>query len=361
MRARRRPLASRLISATLAALAAGLIGAIGLAQPAPSSAQSTPEAATPVDGPASAPASAPIAAPGDRSAACPPAPQPPSADELQSARRRARDRGLLWRIDRDGRSSYLYGTLHVGKLDWAFPGPLLSEALSATDTLAVEIDLTDPALAQSVGAGMAATASTELAPALRARLRRQFADACVDERALSRLPPLMQAITLTVLSARWEGLDAGYAQEMVLGAFARSRARPIVALETAQSQIELLTPGSSEEADRLLGQALDQLERGRVRPVLARLAMAWEGSRLDELERYPEWCECADTAEDRAFLHRLNDARNGPMADRIASLHGEGKRLLAAVGALHMLGEQGLPRLLTARGFRVVRLLPKEP
>ena len=46
------------------------------------------------------------------------------------------------------------------------------------------------------------------------------------------------------------------------------------------------------------------------------------------------------------------------MAERIEALHGEGKRVLVAVGALHMTGEQGLPRLMAARGFTVERLVP---
>ena len=65
--------------------------------------------------------------------------QAPTPEQIQAAQRDARDRGFLWRISKDGRSSYLYGTLHVGKLDWAFPGPRLAEALRDTDALAVEI------------------------------------------------------------------------------------------------------------------------------------------------------------------------------------------------------------------------------
>ena len=91
---------------------------------------------------------------------------------------------------------------------------------------------------------------------------------------------------------------------------------------------------------------------------MRRLADAWADGRFSEIENYAQWCECADTAQDRAFLRRLNDERNAPMAERIEALHGEGKRVLVAVGALHMTGEQGLPRLMAARGFTVDRLVP---
>jgi hypothetical protein len=289
-------------------------------------------------------------------AACPPTPQTPSAEQIQAAQRDTRDRGFLWRISKQGRSSYLFGTLHVGKLPWIFAGPRLREAIAGTDTLALELDVTDPALLQNPPAVV--TASLALPDALRARLARQIMAACLPEQALQRFHPLMQAVTLTVLSARWEGLDANYAQEVVLATAARVQQRPIIALESAQAQMAVLLPSDPDEARRLLDQTLEQLEHGRTRPLLRRMADAWADARLSDLEDYPQWCECADTNEDRAFMRRLNDDRNGPMAERIDALHGEGKRVLVAVGALHMTGERGLPRLMAARGYTVERLVP---
>jgi uncharacterized protein YbaP (TraB family) len=290
------------------------------------------------------------------SAQCPPAPQPPTPDQLQVAQRDLRDRGFLWRISKQGRTSYLFGTLHVGKLPWIFAGPKLQQALAGTDTLALEIDVTDPALLRNPPA--AATAPLALPDALRARLVRQIEVACLPAQSLAHLNPLMQAITLTVLSARWEGLDANYAQEIVLATTARIQQRPIIALESVQSQMAVLLPSNPDEARRLLDQALEQLEQGRTRPLLRRLADAWSEGRFAEIEDYEKWCECADSAEDRAFWHRLNDDRNGPMADRIDALHTGGKRVLVAVGALHMTGANGLPRLMAARGYTVERLVP---
>jgi uncharacterized protein len=289
-------------------------------------------------------------------AACPPQAQTPTPAQIAAAQRDARDRGFLWRITKQGRSSYLFGTLHLGRLPWIFAGPRLREALTNTDTLALELDLTDPAVLQNPPA--AATAPMVLSDALRARLSRQITAACVPETALQKLNPLMQAITLTVLAARWEGLDASFAQEIVLATAARVQQRPIVSLESAQSQLEVLLPTDPAEARHLLEQALEQLEKGRARPLLRRLAEAWAAGRFDEIENYAQWCECADTPQDRAFLRRLNDERNPPMADRIDALHRDGKRVLVAVGALHMTGDQGLPRLLAGRGYTVERLVP---
>ena len=82
-------------------------------------------------------------------------PPAPTAEQWQAAQREARDVGLLWRLSKDGRDSWLFGTLHVGKLAWSAPGPALRQALARSDVLALEIDPTDPQLAGAAAAGHA--------------------------------------------------------------------------------------------------------------------------------------------------------------------------------------------------------------
>lgn len=288
---------------------------------------------------------------------CPPAAQPPTPAQMQAAQAAARDRGFLWRITKDGRSSYLFGTLHLGKLDWVFPGPTVRQAMGDTDTLALELDLSDPAtLRELAGAAAGAGKPATLPAALRDRLAGQVAAACLPAGALDAQHPVMRAITLVVLDARREGLDPGYGQEFMLAGAARARGVPIVALETVGLQMGALIPATEAEAVESLQQALDQLESGSARRSSARLATAWAEGRLDELERYEQWCDCVPNDEARAFLRRLNDDRNPGLADRIDALHGAGKRVFAAVGALHMTGAKGLPGLMAQRGYSVERM-----
>ncbi len=289
--------------------------------------------------------------------ACPPIAQMPSAEQLQAAQRNARDRGFLWRIERDGRSSYLYGTMHLGKLEWAIPGPRVNGALRAVDTLALELDVTDPALLQQLAASMAAKPDAlQLPQAMQQRLARQVIAACLPPAALDAQHPLMRAITLAVLAARWDGLDPSYAQEVVLGGFARAAKLPIVSLETVDQQLAALIPADPDQALLMISQTLDQLEAGTTRRATARLAQAWAEARLDDLAQYERWCECVASDADRAFLKRLNDDRNPGLAQRIEAVHASGKRVFAAVGALHMTGPLALPGLLAARGFKVERI-----
>jgi uncharacterized protein YbaP (TraB family) len=279
--------------------------------------------------------------------ACPP-PLPAAAETAP-----AQDRGLLWRVSQGGHSSWLFGTIHVGKPAWKRLGPRTAAALKASTVLALEIDPADPALAGEL------TAKVEdlvVPPALQARLQQAYDRACIVSASLATLHPVLQATTLSVLEARWLGLDVAYAQELLLAAQARQQGRAVVALETAAQQKAALLPGEPADALNSLQQSLAQLEDGSGRRVLARMVQAWEAGDLETLAQYEQWCECAQTEDDRAAMRRLNDERNPLLADGIAARHKAGKRVFAAVGALHMTGQQALPLLLAQRGFKVERV-----
>ncbi|MCW7540226.1 TraB/GumN family protein [Aquabacterium sp. A7-Y] len=304
-------------------------------------------------GDAAPPPATPAAAPGGR--ACPPDARPPTEAEMRSGMAAARDRGFLWRIERDGRTSWLYGTIHLGRPDWIYPGPALRTALQGSRQLAMELDLSDPAVLEKLRQPPSGPAPA-LTAALQQRLSAQAADACLPEAQLAALHPVLQVVTLTVLAGRRDGLHPAWAQESALLGWARQLKRPVTGLETPELQQAALIPDDPADSVVLLEQGLSQLEDGRARSLLLRLASAWERGDLDELASYEQWCDCMNTAEERATVDALLGDRNPAMAERIAALHAQGE-VLAAVGALHMTGDRALPVLLQKKGFRVERVV----
>ena len=292
---------------------------------------------------------------GSAHAACPPALALPSAEQAAVWAAQAPDRGLLWRISRGGHSSYLFGSLHIGKADWAYPGPALRQAWNETEVLAVELD---PADVGPVLAAMRQQAGA-IAPALARRIEAQSRAACLPPGALSALPAMLQLSTLTLLEARRDGFDAGFGQDLMLLAQAKAEGRPVQSLESVEEQLAALEPEAAELPEIVDG-TLRQLQRGQLRAPLRKLATTWSRGDLKALADYPRWCACADSPSERAWLKRVNDDRNVQLAARIDALHGAGQRLLVAVGALHMSGPEALPRLLAARGFEVQALLPSK-
>lgn len=294
----------------------------------------------------------------DAPAACVSVPTP-SWDAVQNASKQAQDRGFLWRLEKDGHTSWLYGTMHVGKPAWMPPGERVGAALRRSEVIALELDLSDPATLAVFTAPLdAAVVARILTPDRLRRLDRQIGAACLPANALTRLRPILQATTLAGLAVRHDGMFAEWGSEYFLGAWARSHAKPVVALEDAQMQLQALAGESEAEEGAQIDETLDELESGQARALGAELAIVWASSDWRKLSDYRRWCDCVKTATDARALQRLLDDRNPGLADGIARVHGQGHRVFAAVGALHMVGPMGLPALLAARGFRVTRQVP---
>jgi hypothetical protein len=138
-----------------------------------------------------------------------------------------------------------------------------------------------------------------------------------------------------------------------LTGYAQAANKPIVALETAESQIDALLGPQGGPTPAEMDETLQQIEQGSSVAVIQRLAQAWSQGDIDELERYASWCQCMETPSERAEMKRIADDRNGPLADSIDALHRRGKSVFVAVGALHMVGNSGIPEQLKRKGYTV--------
>ena len=288
--------------------------------------------------------------------ACPPQPSVLTADDYRRGMEEATDRGFLWRVSKDGRRSWLYGTLHVARKPWMFPGPQVREAIQSANKVALELDMLDPEIQRRLMTVLAVPQGQKpLSVALQRRLRRQTEAACAG-RELDALKPEMQVVTLTVMVGRRAGLEPGYGIDGFLAGYARQVKKPVVSLETPEDQIGLLLQPTPAETETFVGHALDELESGRALPTLRRLAEAWARSDFNELSSYADWCHCVDSDEDKRLMRRLINERNVAMATQLQTRHDAGEQVFMAVGALHMIGDEGLPALLRARGFEVQRV-----
>ncbi len=298
----------------------------------------------------------PAAQAADAPASCPPAALPLNGERIQAGLRDATDHGFLWRIVKDGRTSYLYGTIHAARVEWMFPGPRTLAALAASDTLALELDVLDADIQARLAASARARPGEALPADLAHRIEARMSAECLDPAALRGFAPEFQIATLAVLAARRDGFDPAYAIDLVLALVARGAAKPTVSLETPELQMAALRLPSRAATIEFVQSGLDDLESGRAGPLLVRMIKAWTDGDLADLEGYERWCECLRNDGERAAMRRLLDDRNPALATAIDAAHSQGRRVFAAVGSLHMIGPAGLPALLTQRGYRVERV-----
>lgn len=286
---------------------------------------------------------------------CPPQPQPFSPELFKQAAATAKDRGFLWSATKDGRTSYLYGTMHVGRAEWMAPGPNLRQALQETELLALEVDVLDPDIQRRVEASIAKVKRVVPMP-LQERLKVAWLAECLPPEGLASGPVDMQVMALSVASGRRDGIGPEYASEVLLTLLVRGRGRQVVSLENAEEQIAAMLSLDDAEVVAYLGEALDDLASGKARTSTAKTVAVWDTSDLAELARFEQWCECLNTPAEHKLMKRMLDDRNPGLARGIDELHRQGRKVLAAVGALHMVGPSGLPALLAARGYQVKRI-----
>jgi uncharacterized protein len=270
---------------------------------------------------------------------CPAPPLPLEQAREHIEKTPAKNAGLLWRVEKSGRVSWLYGTMHLMHIDYAKPGPQIMMGMRSSDVLAVEINLTEPQPSDTIPATKFKLSQEQLE-----RLQKAYLKDCIkaDPAQLFTLP-------LLASQASRQGLFWGYGPDARLMQIAKRSGKPIVQLETIDQQINAMAPQKQSEFDEQINATLTSFENGESLKHLATLAKAWQTNDLQTFATDTE----KSAAANPSFLNRLNDERNVLMAEKIDLLHTEGKRVFVAVGAMHMTGPKSLPKLLQDKGYSV--------
>lgn len=288
---------------------------------------------------------------------CPPQPATLSPEQIKTLLREAKDRGFLWKITNARRSGYLYGSIHVGKLSWSAAGPKTLAALRESDEIALELDETS--IQQTADPTQFGVKSIEISLALQDRLLRAAKKVCVPMDSWVKQHPYMQLVEIATFDLRFAGFEVEYSPDIFIEEFARAAKKPVHSLETLEAQMRALGAmfgGESVDVGLVLARTLDRIENGTERALSERMAEVWANSNLIALQNYQKWCECAETEAERKALQILNDERNPRLAAGIDKLMRSGKKVFAAVGALHMTGPKALPLLLQHMGYKVERV-----
>ncbi|GAN59569.1 hypothetical protein ACI01nite_00600 [Acetobacter cibinongensis] len=301
----------------------------------------------------------PASASAPQKAVCPPQATMPSHDHLKELLKAAKDRGFLWKITKDGHASWLYGTMHIAQSDWMIPGLLTRDALRHSTTVAVELITSDPKTMELLRRPAdPARLQHMIKTGRKAKLDAIGKTMCVPVEKLANIPVSIEATALLGLEGRADGLYPDYGIDAVLQGIAKATHKQLIALETAETQVALLTGKTQSEEDMVVDSAIKALSSATARKDLSIIATMWSESDLTKLNHYRDWCKCVGTAAEKLHTKAMLDDRNSLMAQKIEQLHQSGQSIFVAVGALHMSGPTGLPSLLRKAGYDVQQLVP---
>ena len=291
---------------------------------------------------------------------CPPPASVPPKSELLHLLMTAQDRGFLWKITKDGHSSWLYGTIHASRQEWMLPGPQTRTAMMKSDLVALELNLQDPATLATLRKPEDPDRMQHLIQSGRKKkLDDLAAELCLPVANFSKTAVGLEAAGLSTAVGRVDGYYPDYAADLVVQGIAGGMKKELIPLEEAQTQRDLVISANQGEEDAFIDNVIKDVSSGEARVDEHRLVEMWGRSDVSQLQHYRDWCKCFRTARERQQTRRLLDDRNVEMARKILSLHDGGKSLFVAVGSLHMAGEKGLPTLLKQDGFTVEQVVPE--
>jgi hypothetical protein len=258
-----------------------------------------------------------------------------------------------------GGKVYLLGSLHFGA-PWIYPLPaVINDALAAADALVVEVNIleTPPEeiAARMQRAGMygdAAGLRGVLAPTeweALANVSRTFG---LSTALVERQQPWLASMTLTVAVLQQLGYSAAHGVDLHIMREA-GRRLPIVELESADYQLELLNGMEQKDQVALLMQTLHEIDdAGRH---FGDLMDAWLNGNTEKMDRV--LFEGFDRmVRGEQLYQRLILDRNIEMTNAITQLSRKHDVIFVVVGAGHLVGGNGIIERLKAAGFYVEQL-----
>jgi uncharacterized protein YbaP (TraB family) len=262
----------------------------------------------------------------------------------------------VWAVAGAGNTVYLFGSVHLLQPgDFVLQGAPLA-AYEDAAAVYLEVDMDDLSPSELA----AATTSRAVDPQGRtleqlmggdaALARERAAKAGIDLSTLDHLEPWFAGLAVVPMALSRDGYTADAGVEKVVQDRAAADGKEILGLETLDQQLAALDSMELGVQREFLLKALDDAQQPA--DALQRFLRSWQEGDDEALA-----AELATQSADMPDLYRsLMVERNRSWAAKISGLLGDSRDYLVVVGALHLVGPDGLPRMLQARGLSVTRM-----
>lgn len=164
---------------------------------------------------------------------------------------------------------------------------------------------------------------------------------------LAKAEPWFAALTIEQLVLTRIGFNPLYGIEMHMAMKASQDEKPITGLETVEEQLSFLDGLSIEAQNELLLQTLTE-SRG-IEAQMDEMIAAWRNGDIDYLEEHL----LADMQRYPELYNAIVADRNRRWVTEIEALLDDKDDYLVIVGALHLIGDDGVPNLLDRKGIKI--------
>jgi uncharacterized protein YbaP (TraB family) len=258
----------------------------------------------------------------------------------------------LWQLEGTDNRIMLMGSVHfLRSSDYPLPAGL-EAAYQAADTLVMEIDMDDldPAEAQSLMTSMGLIGDGKglrdaVGAASYAEASELAAELGVPLMLFDQFKPWFAALSITQLRMLQLGFDPAWGIEAQLMAHAAEDGKPIDGLETLEVQLGFMDRLNSDAQRKFLLQSLE--DASEVEDEVQTIITAWRDGDTDTLNQV-----LLDGLEETPQLFEaLLKQRNRNWVPQIIELTKQPGDYLIVVGAMHLVGENSVLRMLEERGI----------
>ena len=267
---------------------------------------------------------------------------------------------LMWKVSDKNNAVYLLGSFHLLRTtDYPLSGDV-DAAFADAERVMFELspeEMQSPAVAQlMMQAAMRTDGKTlqqDIDAATWTRLEAWANKNGLPLASFARFEPWFVGLTISIVEMTRQGLDPKLGLDNHFMQQAKAAGKPTAGLERAQDQIAVLDGMDATEQRQFVAEALEQAEKGSTET--ARLHDAWRRGDVETL-----WNGMASDmrAEYPRLYKRINVDRNDAWVPKIQQLLDQpgDDDALVVVGALHLLGEDGVVEKLRAQGYTVERV-----
>ena len=263
----------------------------------------------------------------------------------------------LWRADGASNSVYILGSIHMlREEDHPLP-QIIDEVYADAEIIVMELDMDDldPAYTQAAfnRAGVMSDGTTLqdlMGDAAYAEAEEAAAIIDIPLEMLAQSEPWLAAMTVELMMLYRIGFNPLLGIEMTMTTRATQDGKPIEGLETVDEQLSFLDGLPLDAQREMLLQTL--AEGAALSESIDELIDAWRHGDTTTLEEGL----LSSIGEQSALSDALVTNRNRRWAETIATWLDDDRDYLVVVGALHLVGDEGVPNLLADKGIGIHQL-----
>ncbi len=267
-------------------------------------------------------------------------------------------KSLLYKVGSDSSTVYILGSIHLAKPEIYPLDTVIEQAYKSSDILVVELDAESEESMMAMQTAMAQlgmypngkSLKTELSAQTYKQLQAYAVKTGLPLHMLEQMKPWVVMLQLSVM----EMMRLGYSPELGIDKHFVDQAKRdnklIMALETIEEQMALLSRDDKAYQDKLLRYTLESMSE--MEPMLNKLSSSWKNGDAKAIEKM-----FLLTMQDDPSLNEIYNAlitkRNYMMTKKIEGFLKTKKDYFVVVGAGHVIGKEGIVDLLQQRGYKV--------